>query len=97
MSSPFLQSKEANIDPARSPTSKMMILNRHNSKESEDYYRPVQINPKVPKQSQKIIDFDNMSSFESEVDSRSKNRSYLEQEDFDKETQNILNRKCRLV
>lgn len=60
----------------------------------EDHYKAVHIQPKPPKQSQKIIDFDNMSSFESEADSRSKNRSYLEQEDLDKETQNILNRKC---
>ena len=62
----------------------------------DEYHRAVQIQPKPPKQSQKIIDFDNMSSFESEADSRSKNRSYLEQEDLDKETQNLLNRKCSL-
>ena len=95
VSSPFLLGKDTTIDPAKSPTSKMMTMNRQISKgDSEEYYRPVHINPKVPKQSQKIIDFDNMSSFESEVDSRSKNKSYLEQEDIDKETQDLLSRKC---
>lgn len=95
VSSPFLQGRDQHEDPAKSPTSKMMIMNRQNTKEQEEYYRPVQINPKIPKQSQKIIDFDNMSSFESEAESRSKNKSYLEQEDIDRETQDFLNRKCR--
>lgn len=98
VSSPFLLAKDAQAnDPARSPTSKMMVMGRQTARDGEDQYRGVHINPKVPKQSQKIIDFDNMSSFESEVDSRSKNRSYAEQEDFDKETQTILNRKFELM
>lgn len=84
-----MQGKMPPMDSAKSPTSKMMTMNRQNT------HAPLQ--QKIPKQSQKIIDFDNMSSFDSEIDSRSKTKSYLGHDDFNKDTQDILSRKCRLI
>lgn len=64
-------------------------------RDSDPYKTHMLQNVKVPKMSQKVIDFDNMSSFDSEQD-RSKNRSYIDNEEADRETQDILHRKCNL-
>jgi hypothetical protein len=96
ISSPFVAQNRPGIDPAKSPTSRMLALKVPElNRDNEESYRKHIINPKMPKQSQKVIDFDNMSSFESEAESKQKNRSYQEQEDCDKEAQAILNRKCK--
>jgi hypothetical protein len=90
------------VDPAKSPTSKMMPMKRMGTSsggECEDPYKigTYHINPKVPKPSQKVIDFEKMNSFESEAaESRSKNRSYTAAEDTsDRDTQDYFDRKCR--
>ena len=59
----------------------------------EEQLRTHIINPKVPKMSQKIIDFDNMSSFESDADSRTKHGS-KGTEQMGKQNQEMFNRKC---
>lgn len=90
------------MDPAKSPTSKMMPMKRMGggSGDSDDPYKigTYHINPKVPKPSQKVIDFEKMNSFDSEAtDSRSKNRSYTAADDAaERDTQDYFDRKCKV-
>lgn len=88
-------------DPAKSPTSKMMPMKRvgTSSGETDDPYKigTYHITPKVPKPSQKVIDFEKMNSFDSEAaESRGKNRSYTGGEDqSEREVSDHFDRKCK--
>lgn len=88
-------------EASKSPTSNMMTMKRPTKQPSEEHpYRGGGLThlSKVPKQSQKVIDFDNMSSFESEAGGRSKARSCLGQEEPGREAQQaLLNKKFELM